>query len=143
MRPIHLYAIAALAAAVAAAATPGQAAGPARQDLKMAKECSEFTAHSGDHCTITQSSLAAIPAGSKIYYYGPVIEPAILSTAVLIDAGGGNTALGYCNVELAKSAGTCTFWAGSGTLAGFEAIVTLTVDTAGLFHWDGSYSKAQ
>jgi hypothetical protein len=77
-----------------------------------------------------------------VFYYGPVIGPAILSTYVVLDAGDGNTAIGYCNVELAKSAGTCTFWAGSGTLTGFQAIVTLTIDGAGLYHWDGSYSIA-
>ena len=118
------------------AATP--AAEP--QPLNLAKECSEFTAHSGDHCTITASNLAAIPVGSKVYYYGPVIGPAILSTAVLIDAGNGVTAIGYCNVDLPKSAGACTFWAGSGALAGFQALVNLTIDPKGLFHWDGAYS---
>jgi hypothetical protein len=123
---------------LAALSSPVFAADP--KPLSLAKECSKFTAHSGDYCSVTKSSLTAIPAGSKVFYYGPVIGPAILSTYVVLDAGDGNTAIGYCNVELAKSAGTCTFWAGSGTLTGFQAIVTLTIDSTGLFHWDGSYS---
>src|SRR5436190_1168186 len=111
------------------------AAFAAEGPLSLSKECSKFTAHSGDFCSITESSLAAIPAGSKVFYYGPVIGPAILSTYVVLDAGGDSTAIGYCNVELAKSSGTCTFWAGSGALTGFQAIVTLTIDgTASSVH---------
>jgi hypothetical protein len=128
------------ALALASFAAPAIAADP--QALSLSKECSEFTAHSGDHCTITESSLDAIPVGSKVYYYGPVIGPAILSTSIVLVAGEGTTAIGYCNVELAKSAGACTFWAGSGKLAGFQALVNLTIDGAGLFHWDGTYTIA-
>ena len=125
-----------------ALASPVFAAEPVSGPLSLAKECSEFTAHSGDHCTITASSLEAIPVGSKVYYYGPVIGPAILSTSIVLVAGDGTTAIGYCNVELAKSAGACTFWAGSGKLAGFQALVNLTIDGTGLFHWDGTYTIA-
>jgi hypothetical protein len=114
----------------------------AAKPLNLSKECSEFTAHSGDHCTITASNLDAIPVGSTVYYYGPVIGPTILSTAIVLVAGEGTTAIGYCNVELAKSEGACTFWAGSGKLAGFQALVNLTIDGTGLFHWDGSYTIA-
>lgn len=134
---------------VAALALSGLAAMPACADtmtytaLKVAKECSKFTAHVGDFCTITESDLAAIPVGAKVFYFGPVLGPVILSTDVVLDAGDGNLALGYCNVELAKAAGTCTFRAGSGTLAGFQSIVTLTIDGTGLFHWDGGYVMAQ
>jgi hypothetical protein len=136
---IDLLAGGAIAALIlASVSSPVFAADP--KPLNLAKECSKFTAHSGDYCSITKSSLDSIPVGSKVFYYGPVIGPVILSTYVVLDAGNGNTAIGYCNVDLPKSSGTCTFWAGSGTLTGFQAIVTLTVDGAGLFHWDGSYS---
>ena len=80
------------------------------------------------------------PVGTKAIYYGPVLGPAILSTDVVLDAGDRNTAIGYCNVDLPKGVGACTFWAGSGTLTGFQALVNLTVDSTGLFHWDGAYS---
>jgi hypothetical protein len=122
---------------------PVLAAAPSPLPLSIAKECSKFTARPGDYCTITKSSLAAIPVGTKAIYYGPVLGPAILSTDVLLDAGDGNTALGYCNVDFEKGVGVCTFWAGSGTLAGFQALVNLTVDSTGLFHWDGAYSMAR
>ena len=137
---VHNGLLAVASLALMAASAPAIAAGP--QALSLVKECSEFTDHSGDHCTITKSSFATIPVGSKIYYYGPVIGPAILSTAIVLDAGDGTTAIGYCNVDLPKSSGACTFWAGSGKLVGFRALVNLTVDGDGLFHWDGNYTLA-
>ena len=43
-------------------------------------------------------------------------------------------------VSNATATGMCTFWAGSGTLAGFNAIVDVTLDPdSGRFHWDGTY----
>jgi hypothetical protein len=131
------------AAATAAFCLTGALPVSAADDLKplsLAKECSKFTGKPGDYCTITASNFGAVPVGARVIYYGPVIGPVILASAILIDAGDGNTAIGSCNVNLPKSAGTCTFWAGSGTLAGFQAIVTLTIDNKGLFHWDGGYS---
>lgn len=35
--------------------------------------------------------------------------------------------------------GTCAFHAGSGTLAGFQAVVKVTVDDKQIYHWDGGY----
>ncbi|WP_280110101.1 hypothetical protein [Rhizobium sp. CF142] len=35
--------------------------------------------------------------------------------------------------------GTCAFYAGSGTLAGFQAVVKVTVDDKQIYHWDGGY----
>ena len=79
---------------------------------------------------------------AEVFYYRPVISnPAFLSSSVVLDAGDGNTAIGYCNVDrgASRKRGMCTFWAGSGTLAGFQAIVTVTVDAEKLWHWQGSY----
>lgn len=60
----------------------------------------------------------------------------------MLDAGDGNTAIGNCSVEPNKNYGTCTFWAGSGTLRGFQALVTLSPveGMAGSFHWVGFYN---
>ena len=128
-----------------AVALPMLAATPAAADntaLNLVKECSQHDGKPGAFCTITNSSYDAIPVGSKVIYYGPVIGPAILNSAILIDAGEGNTAIGNCSVDLQKNWGTCTFWAGSGTLRGFQAIVALSpVDgEPASFHWDGFYN---
>jgi hypothetical protein len=134
-----------VALTLAGAALPILTTGLAAADstaLNLVKECSSFDGKPGTFCSITDSSFAAIPVGSKIFYYGPVIGPAILSTSIMLDAGDGNTAIGNCSVEPNKNYGTCTFWAGSGTLRGFQALVTLSpVDgKAGSFHWDGFYN---
>ena len=123
------------------------AAAPAFQPLTLVKDCSQFTGNIPSSCTITASNLAVIPVGSKVFYYGPVISnPAFLSSSIILDAGDGNTALGHCNVNRSATPklGICAFWAGSGSLAGFQAIVMVTADAekAKVWHWDGSYVLA-
>jgi hypothetical protein len=112
------------------------------QPLKISKECSEFTGDTPSFCTITESNLAAIPAGTKILYYGPVItNPLFGSSTAVIAVGNGDSAFGYCVTYDSASPplGTCAFHAGSGTLAGFQAVVTVTVDDKQIWHWDGGY----
>ncbi|MBL8907787.1 MAG: hypothetical protein JNM20_14035 [Rhizobiales bacterium] len=129
------------AGAIAALASVAFAA-PAMQPLKISKECSGFTGDTPSFCTITESNLAAIPAGTKILYYGPVLtNPLFVSSTAIIAVGNGDSALGYCVTYDSASppSGTCAFHAGSGTLAGFQAIVTVTVDYKQIWHWDGGY----
>ncbi|RUU04382.1 hypothetical protein EOD23_16810 [Mesorhizobium sp. USDA-HM6] len=135
-RPLILSAGAILALMSAASA------GPATQPLKISKECSQFTGDTPSFCTITESNLAAIPAGTKIFYYGPVIgSPLFTSSTAVIAVGNGDSAVGYCVVYDTASPplGTCAFHAGSGTLAGFQAVVKVTVDDKQIWHWDGCY----
>ena len=122
------------------AALPARADDPTMQPLALVKECSHMTLRSGDYCSITKSSLAAIPVGSKVIYFGPIMEVAMFSSVMVIDAGDGDTTIGNCAVDIKTNAGTCSFWAGSGTLQGFQALLTLTADPDGKqYHWDGSY----
>jgi hypothetical protein len=112
------------------------------QPLSISKECSEFTGETPSFCTITESSLAAIPAGTKIFYYGPMITSTLYaSSSAVIAVGAGDTALGYCVTydSADPPLGTCAFHAGSGSLAGFQAVVTVTVDDKQVWHWDGGY----
>ncbi len=111
------------------------------QPLALIKECSHFALHPGDYCSITKSSLAAIPVGSKVIYFGPILEVAMVSTTIVIDAGDGDTAIGNCSVDIKTNTGTCSFWAGSGKLQGFQALLTLSADPNGKeYHWDGVYA---
>jgi len=117
-------------------------AGPALKPLKIAKECSKYSGDIPSFCTITESNLGAIPAGTKVFYYGPVTgSPLFTSSSVVLDAGVGNTAIGHCIVddEGSPPLGMCAFSAGSGSLAGFQAIVKVTVDEKKIYHWDGGY----
>ncbi|MDX8464611.1 hypothetical protein RFM26_02785 [Mesorhizobium sp. VK23B] len=131
-----------LSAGAILALTSAASAAPATQPLKISKECSQFTGDTPSFCTITESNLAAIPAGTKIFYYGPVIgSPLFTSSTAVIAVGNGDSAVGYCVVYDTASPpiGTCAFHAGSGTLAGFQAVVTVTVDDKQIWHWDGCY----
>lgn len=112
--------------------------------LHLTKECSTFTGQVGDHCTFTASNIGAIPVGALAIYYGPVLGPTFISSSVLIDAGNGSTATGSCIVDLSGTpTGMCSFIGGSGALAGFQAIATVTVDASGSWHWDGTYRIGQ
>ena len=93
-------------------------------------------------CTITESNLAAIPTGTKIFYYGPVTGSALYtSSSAVIAVSSTDSAVGYCIVYSTANPplGTCAFNAGSGALAGFQAIMTVTVDDKQIWHWDGGY----
>ena len=117
-------------------------AAPAMESLKIAKECSQYSGEIPSFCTVTESNLAAIPKGTKIFYYGPVTNsPLFSSSAVVLAVGPGDSAVGHCIVyDTAKPPlGLCAFNAGSGTLAGFQAIVKVTVDDKQIWHWDGGY----
>jgi hypothetical protein len=127
-------------AASAGAASPSPSDAP--NSLHLTKDCSKFTGQPGSSCAIVSSNLEAIPVGSQYIYYGPQISnPMFISSQMVIDAGDGNTAFGYCMVDThAEASGLCTFWAGTGTLTGFDAVVDVTVDQAtGLWHLDGTY----
>ncbi|WP_331371408.1 hypothetical protein [Sinorhizobium chiapasense] len=128
--------------ALTSAAPAMASTAPAMQPLKISKECSQYTGDTPSFCTITESNLAAIPAGTKIFYYGPVTgSPLFSSSAAVITVGNGDSAVGYCVVYDTASPplGTCAFHAGSGTLAGFQAVVKVTVDDKQIWHWDGGY----
>ena len=131
-----------LSAGAILALTSVASAAPAMQPLKISKECSQYTGDTPSFCTITESNLAAIPVGAKIFYYGPVTgSPLFTSSTAVIAVGNGDSAVGYCVVYDTANPplGTCAFHAGSGTLAGFQAVVTVTVDDKQIWHWDGGY----
>jgi hypothetical protein len=117
---------------------------PEMQPLKLSKDCSKYSGGLPSFCTITESSLAALPAGTKVLYYGPVTgNPNFSSNNIVLDDGAGDTAMGNCIVDFAKPvSGLCAFYAGSGKLMGFSAVAKVTVDDKGLWHWEGSYSMA-
>ena len=127
------------------ALTSVTSAAPAMQPLKISKECSQYSGEAPSFCTITESNIAAIPAGTKVFYYGPVLgSPLFSSSSVVIAVGKGDSAVGYCVIDETASPahGTCAFHAGSGALAGFQAVFTSTVDEKQLWHWDGGYLLA-
>jgi hypothetical protein len=110
--------------------------------VRIAKECRpEFNPFvAGDFCTITSSNIDAIPAGSKVYYTQVAgIVPLLLDSNVVLDAGGGNRAVGRCTLDFLTGLGLCTFSDGTGTLAGFRARVDVSALGGVNWSWRGKY----
>jgi len=119
---------------------PTASANSTPSPLHLVKDCGTFNGGPTSYCTITVSNLDVLPLGTKIRYTGPVLDNSyFLSSNVTADAGPSGSATGYCIFDGKTSTGLCTFWGGSGTLAGFNAILDVTVDDLGLFHLDGMY----
>ena len=140
---VSSFILAAASAAITASGLTAAAlaSGPALQPLTVSKECSKYSGDNPSFCTIVESNLAALPAGTKVLYYGPVTNnPNFSSNNVILDDGAGSTAAGNCIVYFgAGPAGMCAFYAGSGKLAGFQAVVKVSVDAKQVWHWEGGY----
>jgi hypothetical protein len=106
--------------------------------LHATKECSQFTGQAGSFCTFTSSNLPALKVGSRIIYASAAGATG-LDTDVLLDAGHGTTATGHCALDFATGLGTCTFWKGTGHLAGFHASVTVSYLGGPDWAWVGTY----
>lgn len=136
MRRIMFTFLAAVAL-TAAVAVPASASSPERS-FYLEKDCTDFFT-GGNTCVVVVSPDAAIPVGSTIAYNGPVFNATVLSMEVVISAPAG-TATGHCTWALrVRSAGTCTFARGTGSLAGFHATLSVTGGDFPLFIWDGTY----
>lgn len=128
--------------APATAAPTATAADTTGTPIHLVKDCSTFTAEIPSYCTISSSDHPAIPVGATVKYLGPLLDnPHFLSSNVVVDDAHGNTATGYCIFDgrPTEERGFCTFWAGTGSLAGFTAITKVTIDATGEWHLDGEY----
>ena len=110
--------------------------------LRVTKECSKYTGAAGSFCTISGSNVPQIPVGSIVTYdQAAGIPNGMLDSNIILDAGGGNRAIGRCTLDLQTGIGLCTFSDGTGDLAGFHARARVTPPTDGVnWHWDGVYS---
>ena len=134
---VPLFGIVILTMGTAAASEPFAKSG----FLKVTKECSGFTGQPGSFCTITSSNITVIPVGSNLFYSQPGGTPGVgLDSNVVLDAGGGNKAVGRCTLDGATGLGLCTFSDGTGRLAGFSARVDVSPPTDGIhWKWVGTY----
>lgn len=115
---------------------------PARSGaVHVQKECSEYTGHAGDHCTIVRSNVDAIPVGSTITYARDAAG-GVLDTDVRLDPPkpGNNVAFGHCRLDLATVLGACTFSGGTGMYKRFHASVAVSPVGGPIVAWDGTYS---
>lgn len=109
--------------------------------LHVEKECSEYTGHAGDFCTITSSSLQQIEEGSRVIYASDAVGT-LLDTDVVLDlpGPGNNHAWGHCTVDLVTFDGRCEFSGGTGKFSQFHASVALSSLGGPNFAWNGTYS---
>ena len=116
------------------AATVSAAAGG---NLHAVKQCSGYAGAPGGFCTFTSSNLAALPIGTRVYYTQAAgIVAGLLDSNVVLDAGGGNRALGRCTLDFATGDGLCTFSDGLGQFEGFQGRFVVSQYLV----WDGAYT---
>ena len=140
MRSVRLMAVVAVGILAFTMSALSVSASSSPHALHLTKDCATNTGIAPTYCVIAASNLRALPVRAKVWYLGPVLNNAyFLSSNIKIDAWHGNTATGYCQVDAQVSTGICTFWKGTGTLTGFHAVLKVTIDSKGLWHWDGTY----
>jgi hypothetical protein len=116
---------------------------PRSGDLHVTKECSTYSGHAGDVCTITSSSVEAIEVGSKVIYAQAAdFSTLTLDSEVVLDlpGPGNNTASGHCHLNLVTNIGVCTFSGGTGKFMHFQASANVSYLGGPNYAWDGTYS---
>jgi hypothetical protein len=116
------------------------AASPRSGTFHVEKECSAYTGHAGDICTITSSTLKQIEAGSRVIYASNAVGTS-LDTDVLLDppGPGHNAASGHCTIDLVAGTGECTFSGGTGKFTWFHASIAVSPLGGPNFEWNGTY----
>ena len=133
-----LVSMAAALVAVGAFSSTVAAASEHRGELHVTKECSAYTGQAGSYCTFTSSNLEAIAVGSRLVYASAAGATG-LDTDVTIVGRHGTSASGHCLLDFATGVGACSFWHGTGRLAGFHASVAVSYLGGPNWAWDGTY----
>ena len=128
--------LAAVAVAGVVANVGSAEATPRSGDLHVTKECSEYFGGAGQFCTITSSNVPQIKRGMRVVYLQP-FGPNGLDSDIVLSRNPGSAGFGH--VVLNATTSRVTLSGGTGSLAGLEADVVVS-ETAGVWHWDGTYS---
>lgn len=108
--------------------------------LQVTKECSEYNGQAGSFCTITSSNIPQIKPGMRVVYLQAASQNG-LDSDIVLSRDHGSAAFGH--VVLNATTSRVTFSGGTGALARFQAEADVSVDAAGVWHWDGTYSFTQ
>lgn len=109
--------------------------------VHIEKDCSSYTAHAGDHCTITKSNVDVIPVGTTIFYASDAVGAALDTDVILDPPGGGKSvAFGHCALDLSTGIGACSLTGGTGKYKRLRARVAVSHVSGPTFAWDGRYS---
>jgi hypothetical protein len=142
IRRTLMMAGAVIAAVVTTACSDGTTPTPLVQSgaLNVTKECSAYTGHAGDFCTITSSSLTQIEVGSRVVYASDAVGTSLDTDVVLNQpAPGTDTAFGHCALSLETGVGQCTFSGGTGRFTSFHATVAVSHLDGPNYAWTGTY----
>jgi hypothetical protein len=112
----------------------------------VTKECSTYQGNIGDFCTITESNVAEIQKGSRVYYFAK-LDFADPSGFITYDGdiqvhAPGNVAYGHCVLtDFVHAIGVCVLSGGTGRFRNFSANAVVSGDTENpvVAHWDGTY----
>ena len=107
--------------------------------LHVTKECGDYHGQVGEFCTITSSNISVIEPGMRVFYFA-VPGDGVLDSDIALSSGHGGAAVGHVVLDLATGQGRVTLSGGTGRFRGFRAKVRVSVDTDGVWHWDGTYS---
>jgi hypothetical protein len=143
-RPVMKRAFALVSAVTAAAVvvTAGSATAmhaKRSRALHVTKECSQYHGRVGEFCTITSSNIPAIQPGMNVFYLATP-GTGVLDSDIALSSGHGGAAVGHVVLDLNTAQGRVAFSAGTGRFAGFHADARVSVDSKGVWHWDGTYA---
>jgi hypothetical protein len=112
--------------------------------LSVRKDCSAYTGHAGEICTITSSNVKAIEVGSTIRYAKDAVDGFLDTDVILNPPGpGNNVAFGHCTLSLVTGVGACSLSGGTGRFTWFRADVDVSPLGWPNFAWDGTYSYSR
>ena len=107
--------------------------------LHVTKECSQYTFTAGSFCTITSSNINTIKPGMRVVYSAAPAN-GVLDSNLVLSSAHGSAAFGHVLLDFTTLQGRVTFSGGTGKFTGFHANTVVSLDSAGLWHWDGTYS---
>jgi hypothetical protein len=105
------------------------------------KNCAEYSGLAGGFCTLTESTLKQIPAGTKVIYASAATATALSSDIMLVPPNAGNNvAFGHVELNRVTRTGFLTLSGGTGKFQHFNANVALTFLYPLNWSWDATYS---
>jgi hypothetical protein len=136
MRRSFILLVAVIAAGVVPAVGSAHAT-PRSGALHLTKECSQYDGQAGSFCTITSSNIPQIKPGMRVVYLQAFGQNG-LDSDIVLSRGHGSAAFGH--VVLNSTTSRVTVSGGTGAFAEFHADADVSVDAAGVWHWEGTYS---
>ena len=136
MKRSFILLVAVAVAGVVAGVGSAQAT-PRSGALHLTKECSQYAGQAGSFCTITSSNIPQIKPGMRVVYLQAPGQNGLDSDIVLSRAHG---SAAYGHVVLNGTTGRVTVSGGTGAFSRFHAEADVSVDAAGVWHWEGTYS---